>query len=207
MHTLADADPRWKPLEAILALLGAVSDDISNILEDDARAKRPPTIDVQYLFDNIIPGVLDQASTPFLQGRAFVFASNFASALSPALAGQYLGAAVSALESPDVSVPVKLSAVKTIKNFCRFVDSGIMQPQSGKILTLLLPLLQEAEGETLYLLLETIRSVISLDQGLLNAQNVPHVVDQVFQVWLQNTRGECCSPSPHESGACPEAED
>jgi hypothetical protein len=70
---------------------------------------------VNYLFDEVIPNLLNSSETPFLQGRAFVFASQFASLLSPQLAGQYLSAAVSALEAPDVPVPVKISAVKTIK--------------------------------------------------------------------------------------------
>lgn len=52
---------------------------------------------------------------PFLQGRAFVFASQFSSFLPQTLVTQYLDAAVSVLESPEVSVPVKISAVKTIK--------------------------------------------------------------------------------------------
>lgn len=52
---------------------------------------------------------------PFLQGRAFVFASQFSSFLPQTLVTQYLNAAVSVLESPEVSVPVKISAVKTIK--------------------------------------------------------------------------------------------
>ncbi len=107
--------PRWKPLEAILAALGGVSDDVRNLLEDDETAHRPPSIDIQYLFDNVIPGLLGASDTPFLQGRAFVFASQFASLLSPQLSGQYLDAAVTALGSPDVPIPVKISAVKTIK--------------------------------------------------------------------------------------------
>ena len=57
-----------------------------------------------------------ELDTPFLQGRAFVFASQYASSLPEGLVSQYLGAAVHALESPTVSVPVKISVVKTIKN-------------------------------------------------------------------------------------------
>lgn len=58
---------------------------------------------------------MDRLETPFLQGRAFVFASHFVSLLPPDMAGQYLGATVAAMESPEVNITVKLSAVKTVK--------------------------------------------------------------------------------------------
>jgi hypothetical protein len=102
-------------LEAILALLGGIADDVRNVLDDDSASHRPPSIDLASLFDNVIPGLLNSSDTPFLQGRAFVFASQYASSLSPQLAGQYLGAATTALGADNVSTPVKISAVKTIK--------------------------------------------------------------------------------------------
>ncbi|GFZ49805.1 hypothetical protein JCM24511_07208 [Saitozyma sp. JCM 24511] len=173
----------WKPLEAALALIGGVADDIRNILDEDVEKGSEKSFDVQYLFDQVVPGLLNQTETPFLQGRAFVFASQFATLLPDALAGQYLAAAVQALESGDVKIPVKLSAVKTIKNFCRFVPADLLKPQSGKILSLLLPLLEQATGETLYLLLETIRAVLALDQTLLTPQSVGPVADTVYAVW------------------------
>ncbi|KIR36656.1 hypothetical protein I352_01614 [Cryptococcus deuterogattii MMRL2647] len=175
----------WKPLESVLAMLGGISDDIRNALEEDLEKKRLPTIDVSYLFDQVIPNLLSQSEAPFLQGRAFVFASQFSSFLPQTLVTQYLNAAVSVLESPEVSVPVKISAVKTIKNFCRHVDTAILQPQTGKVLSLLLPLLPQAERETLYLLLETIRAITSIDDSILNAQNTGPVVEQIFDVWLR----------------------
>ncbi|WWD20442.1 hypothetical protein CI109_104918 [Kwoniella shandongensis] len=181
-----DAD-WWKPLESVLSLLGGISDDVRNVIEDDEGARRPPSFDVQFLFDQVIPGLLSQSETPFLQGRAFVFASHYAALLSDSMAGQYLAAAVHALDSPDVTVPVKISAVKTVKNFCRFVDAGVMRRQSGKILTLLLPLLQQTASETLYLLLETIRAVFALDQDLLNGQTTPEVAERIYEVWLKFT--------------------
>lgn len=51
---------------------------------------------------------------PFLQGRAFVFASQFSELLPTQLAKQYLDAAISVLDSADASVPVKVSAVRAL---------------------------------------------------------------------------------------------
>lgn len=53
-------DPEWwRPLEASLALLGAVADDIRAVLEEDAKHRRTPTFDLPYLFDHLVPGLLD----------------------------------------------------------------------------------------------------------------------------------------------------
>ncbi|WVR07905.1 hypothetical protein IAU60_004948 [Kwoniella sp. DSM 27419] len=177
----------WKPLESALALIGGISDDLRNILDDDEAAARQPSFDVQYLFDQVIPGLLGHSETPFLQGRAFVFASQFASLLSQHLTSQYLGAAVHVLDSSEVPVPVKISAVKTIKNFCRFINEELMRSQSRKILSLLLPLLQHTANETLYLLLETIRAVFALDKALLDGQSVGDVAERIYEVWLKFT--------------------
>jgi hypothetical protein len=51
---------------------------------------------------------------PFLQGRGFVFASQFARLLPLQMAGQYLEAAMHVIESNSAGIPVKISAVKAI---------------------------------------------------------------------------------------------
>lgn len=51
---------------------------------------------------------------PFLQGRGFVFASQYAKLLPIQLAGQYLDAAVQVIEASEAGIPVKISAVKAI---------------------------------------------------------------------------------------------
>ncbi|ODN87698.1 hypothetical protein L198_06924 [Cryptococcus wingfieldii CBS 7118] len=177
----------WKPLESVLALIGGIADDVRDMLEEDQEEKRPPAINIGFLFDNVIPGLLGQNETPFLQGRAFVFASQFSSMLNQQLAGQYLSAAVQVLEASDVSVPVKISAVKTIKNFCRHVDPFVLKPFSTKTLHLILPLLPQASSETLYLVLETLRAITSMDDDLLDEQTTRTVVDVLFDVWLRCT--------------------
>jgi importin-9 len=51
---------------------------------------------------------------PFLQGRGFVFASQYAKLLPVQLAGQYLEAAIHVIEDNNAEAPVKVSAVKAI---------------------------------------------------------------------------------------------
>lgn len=50
-----------------------------------------------------------------MQGRAFVFASQFSKVLPGDIAGQYVDAVVQVLEAQDISVPVKVSAVRAIR--------------------------------------------------------------------------------------------
>lgn len=42
-------------------MLGGISDDIRNALEEDLEKKRLPAIDVSYLFDQVIPNLLSQS--------------------------------------------------------------------------------------------------------------------------------------------------
>ena len=108
------AEFRWKPLESALSLIGAIADDVKDLHEKAQSQGTSAPIDAAYWFNNVIPDLLNSADTPFLQGRAFIFASQFADELGP-LAERYLDAAVQAMASEDVSVPVKISAVKTVK--------------------------------------------------------------------------------------------
>lgn len=62
---------------------------------------------------------------PFAQGRAFVFASEYAQVLPTNLAEQYVRAAVEALKTTDGTIPVKISALKALNkwaNICIYSD-------------------------------------------------------------------------------------
>ena len=104
-------------MESVLSLIGGISDDIKDIVEDDVAANRSPSVHIGSLLNQVIPSLLNASDTPFLQGRAFVFASQFASSLSKEMAGQYVAASVQAMGSSEVSTPVKISAVKTVKKY------------------------------------------------------------------------------------------
>lgn len=65
-----------------------------------------------------------------------------------------------------------------------------MGPQAPKILSLLLPVLSGMTNETLYLVLETINSVVSLDKSSLTAESTNAICEHVYAEWLKNTTGE-----------------
>lgn len=57
---------------------------------------------------------------PFLQGRGFVFASQFSRLLPQEIAGEYLDAAIRVIENDNAQIPIKVSAVKAIQKYVPF---------------------------------------------------------------------------------------
>jgi len=119
---------RWKPLEALLAALGSASESLLDHKDH---------INLNVLFTAVIPSLLTLrgtrskldhvlalivacflVDTPFIAGRAFVFASRFSRALPAELAQQYLISAAEVLEG-DGGVVMKISAVKAIRKFVK----------------------------------------------------------------------------------------
>ena len=78
-----------------------------------------------------------------------------------------------------------------LNSFCRFISARVMETQSSVIVSYLLPLLQLTTNETLYLLLETLRSVISLDRKVLTVESTPMLVLPVYDLWLKYSSGLC----------------
>lgn len=102
-----------------------------DLIEDEEASGRPKPLDVESLLSNMIPTLLGQSRKhifhpeselklttlteyPFLQGRAFVFASQYSKLLPSQMTGQYLEAAVQVVENAEAGVPVKVSAIKAI---------------------------------------------------------------------------------------------
>jgi hypothetical protein len=128
-------DDWWKGYESALAIVGAVSTDLLVHVQERAAAGQPPVFDLARLFTSIVPAYLTAsgrsfarlresttmadewlagADSPFLQGRSFVFASQFSQALPAELANQYIDAAIQVLEASEAGVPVKVSAVRAL---------------------------------------------------------------------------------------------
>ncbi|EEB93720.1 hypothetical protein MPER_07587 [Moniliophthora perniciosa FA553] len=115
----------WRPLEAALAAVGSQADTIQECIEDEQESGRDKPIDIESLLSNVIPSILGQAEFPFLQGRGFVFASQYAKLLPVQLAGQYLNAAVQVIEASDAGIPIKVSAVKAVHKLGRLGSHSV----------------------------------------------------------------------------------
>ncbi|EIW87234.1 ARM repeat-containing protein [Coniophora puteana RWD-64-598 SS2] len=179
----------WKSLEAAFAAIGSQSEDVIDTIEDEEMSERTKPIDIQELLSNVVPSLLNQSDVPFLQGRAFVFASQFAKLLPMQMAGQYLEAAVQVIESDTAGIPVKVSAVKAIHNFCQNADDEALKPLVPRIAQDLGPFLLVATEDTLSLVLETMAVVLEVDQAKwLTTDLATSLVLATLEVWAKNNR-------------------
>ncbi|KAJ7150409.1 armadillo-type protein [Mycena filopes] len=179
----------WRPLEAGLAAIGSQAEAIQDCVEDEQDAGRPSPIDIELLLSNVVPSVLSLSEFPFLQGRGFVFASQYAKLLPVQLAGQYIDAAVQVIEAADAGVPVKISAVRAIHNFFQGGDTSTLSPFAPRITKDLGPFLLVTSDDTLSLVLETLSVVVQVDKGSwLTADLADSLVTAILEVWTKNNK-------------------
>ncbi|KAJ7070709.1 ARM repeat-containing protein [Mycena amicta] len=180
----------WKPLEAGLAAIGSQADAVQECVEDEQDAGRPKPIDIEFLLSDVVPAVLGLADFPFLQGRGFVFASQYAKLLPVQLAGQYIDAAVQVIEASEAGVPVKISAVRAVHNFFQGANDGpTLSPFAPRIAKDLGPFLLATSDDTLSLVLETLSVVISVDKGRwLTVELADSLVSAILEVWTTNNK-------------------
>ncbi|CAO1633620.1 unnamed protein product [Parajaminaea phylloscopi] len=190
----ASTSPSWKSVEAALAILGGVGEEVRDIVATSAAEK---TLDLEAVFQSAVLPNVQSRSHPLLTGRAYIFASQFASALPAELATQFVAAAVQALESDSLgsseeTLIIKLSAVRCIKNFYRQLSGSLLAPYTPRIIARLGPLLSQATEETLVLILETIQCVVSdqaasaaaaADATAVSPQTYAELVQAALQVW------------------------
>ncbi|KAL1950948.1 hypothetical protein VTO73DRAFT_97 [Trametes versicolor] len=182
-------DNWWRALEASLAAIGSQAEDVLDVIDDERESGRAKPIDIESLLTNVIPNFLVLSQFPFLQGRAFVFASQHAKLLPAQLAGQYLDAAVQVLEASEAGVPVKVSAVKAIHNFCQNIDDAVAVPMAPRIAKDIGPFLPVTSEDTLTLVLETLAVVVQIDEGKWITEDLARsIVVAVLDVWMKNNK-------------------
>ncbi|KAF8262244.1 armadillo-type protein [Lactarius quietus] len=160
----AGVEDWWRPLESAFAILGSQAESILDISNDEHDAGRPRPIDIEYLLTHVIPSLLTLSAYPFLQGRCLFLASRFADLLPTDVRGQYLDAAVQVIESSETEVPFKVSAVKSIQHFARYI-SDAQSAIIPRITRDLGPFLLETSEDTLSLVLETISVLCGVGDG------------------------------------------
>ncbi|KAK7040193.1 hypothetical protein VNI00_009999 [Paramarasmius palmivorus] len=188
----------WRPLEAALTAVGSQADTIQDCIEDEQDSGRSKPIDIESLLANVVPSILGQAEFPFLQGRGFVFASQYAKLLPVQLAGQYLNAAVQVIEADNAGIPIKVSAVKAVHNFCVGSDDSALTPFIPRIAKDLGPFLLATSEDTLSLVLETLSVVLEVDEGKwLTADLATSLVMATLEVWTKNNKGKSSHDRPN----------
>ncbi|KAG8887813.1 hypothetical protein FRB98_008995 [Tulasnella sp. 332] len=176
----------WKPLEAALAICGSAARHVPS------EGAEPAARDIGSLLTDEIPALLN---VPFLQGRSFVFASNYSKHLPPELTEQYLCAALDILEHQETPIPVKVSAIVAIKNFClRIVsedDVGYEEvvAQAPRIVRDLTPLLGATTDESLSLVADALFVAVEINESKwLTTEITEPLVAALMQVWVQNVK-------------------
>ncbi|KZV81039.1 ARM repeat-containing protein [Exidia glandulosa HHB12029] len=168
----------WKHLEALLAVLGAAADELY---------EHKDAFDFGRLFNDVIPALLSLPDTPFLSGRAFVFASRLTQALPSNLSTQYLTAAADVLEGGG-GVVIKISAVKAIRNFCDKIKDPAVVALAPRLVKNLGPFLAASE-DTLSLVVETLVTVLSLENGSwLTPDLTAMLSNALLDVWAKNVK-------------------
>ncbi|KAG8968425.1 hypothetical protein FRC03_007367 [Tulasnella sp. 419] len=177
----------WRLLEATLATLGAVSEAVLDAI-DDEESDGNKAMDIQALLIDVIPSLLTLNDLPFVQGRGFVFTSQYAGILPQHLVDQYISAAAEALEAAAAGLVVKVSAIKAIRNF--YNSSSEKNPSlNTRILSGLAPLLQAASEDTLTLVMEALLAVIETDDcKWLTPEIAAQLVTELMQVWVKNLK-------------------
>ncbi|KAI8066912.1 armadillo-type protein [Gongronella butleri] len=169
----------WKIHEACLLATGRMNEDLAEYLEDDSRQVQ---FDLKSLFDHVVLEDMKMTDLPFLQGRAFVFASEFAKILPAEMASQYVTVAVQALQSPASGVPVKISALRALCNFCKHMDPQYVSPYQVQIMEGSCQLLPVATEESLMLLLDTLSSSVKINRQV-TAQYEQTLTPAILDVW------------------------
>ncbi|KAI9307964.1 armadillo-type protein [Cunninghamella echinulata] len=169
----------WKIQEACLLAIGRLSEDLTEALEDDSKTVQ---FDLKSLFDHVVLEDMKLAEYPFLQGRAFVFASEFAKILPAEMSNQYVAVAVNALQSPDSGIPVKISALNALNNYCKHLDAQYVNHYQTNILEGTCQLLPLATEESLMLLLDTLGSAVRINNEV-TAQYEHILTPTVLDIW------------------------
>ncbi|KXN85718.1 Importin-9 [Leucoagaricus sp. SymC.cos] len=179
----------WRPLEAAFAAIGSQAEPVFDCVQDEQESGRDKPIDIEYFLINVIPSILSLPQYPFLQGRGFVFASQFAQLLPLQSSGQYLEAALQVVESNEAGVPVKISAIKAVHNFFQGGEDGALAPFAPRIAKDLGPFLSGATEDTLSLVLETLSVVVEVDKGSWVTPDIASsLIQAILDVWHKNNR-------------------
>ncbi|KAI8975506.1 armadillo-type protein [Mycotypha africana] len=169
----------WKIQESCLLAIGRLSEELTEVLADNSKNVQ---FDLKSLFDHVVLEDMQAAELPFLQGRAFVFASEFAKDLPPEMANQYVAVAVNALQAPDSNIPVKISALRALANYCKHLNVQAVAPYQANIMEGTCQLLPSATEESLMLLLDTLVSAIKINAEV-TAKYEQILTPAILDVW------------------------
>jgi hypothetical protein len=154
-----------------------------------------------------VPTICPLLDQPYLQGRAFVFCSQFVTALDTKTVEQFVQQALAVLHGAHVAAAVKLSAVRALSKYALQLPRGntltlplrscfrhpsnanLMQQYSAASLSAVIPLLAHTSESTLVLLLETLEYAVRPNAPDVTDNLYSKVAQSVLQVWTRSANG------------------
>lgn len=196
----SNQDPQWwRTDEAVLHAIGRSSEWLVQLLQEGpseskegSEEEKGGILDLAGLFDHVILSHVQRADLPFLQGRALLLAAEYGPVLPPTLIQQYLSGAMEALSAQNTTIPVRVSALRTIHQFGRLdLKSKGVQLTEGqdreKLLNGILSLVIVTREDSLNLVLEALLSTLRLGEALSVpwVQRIGHEV--VLPLWRDHS--------------------
>ncbi|CAG8541978.1 14752_t:CDS:10 [Acaulospora morrowiae] len=179
----------WKIQEACLKAIGFVSSELTAALQD---SNSKVNFDLSGLFEHVVFGHLAATDLPFLQGRALVVFSQYASLLPSELISRYVSATVDAIQR-DGTIPVKISALRALQNFCRHLDNQYVSPFQSNIIEGVANLLNVTSGDSLILVLETLHEAIKISNEV--TARYEHLIGPlIIDVWTKYPTDHTIAP-------------
>ncbi|CAG8484251.1 115_t:CDS:10 [Racocetra fulgida] len=134
------------------AAVGFVSNELTTALQDNTPKVK---FDLPGLFEHVVFGHLTATG------------SQYATLLPGELASRYVSEAVCAIQGIG-AIPVKVSALRALQNFCRHLDVQYVAPFQSNIIESVANLLNVVSEDSLILVLETLEEAIKIIKLLLS---------------------------------------
>ncbi|WFC99914.1 hypothetical protein MYAM1_002660 [Malassezia yamatoensis] len=172
----------WKWQEAVLMLLGnthTLIEEILDSMQDHTHLLQP----LQVIHTLAVPAMTQNRSS-FLQGRSFVFLSQYIRALDPSFTNEVFQAAIQCLNTSEESTPLhtKLSAVRAIRNIAQ-LGEHLDKQDANAVIRELGPLLLQANGSPLVLVIDALEAALHTDFTHDDAPLLIEVGHAALQAW------------------------
>ncbi|XP_074274717.1 uncharacterized protein LOC141598823 [Silene latifolia] len=171
----------WRMREAIIYAMASLSDQV-----EEAEVSGADGFDMKRFLEQLITEDIGTGAHeyPFLYARAFSSVPKFSSMISSEVVEQFLNAAVAAL-GMDVPPPVKVGACQVLSQILTEVNKEVIQPHIMQLFSSLIDLLNQASGESLHLVLETLQAAVkSGHEASLTVE--PIISPVILNTWVSN---------------------
>lgn len=98
------------------------------------------------------------------------------------MASQYVSVAVQALQSPTSGIPVKISALRALNNYCKYLQAEYTNPYQVNIMEGTCQLLPLSTEESLMLLLDTLANAVKINKEV-TAKYEQILTPAILQIW------------------------